>query len=118
MVLSQKIFALGKELVGTDGEVKGYSRVMKFIHLWCLKFCHKCSICTILLSTVPTGCLFNSPPWNFKFTGAISSVCQKCAWRYHIFTTTCTPGLESLLHLFLKKYTFPLYIITKSLRNT
>lgn len=32
MVLSQKTFALGKKL-GTDGEVKGHSRIMIFNHL-------------------------------------------------------------------------------------
>lgn len=32
MVLSQKILALGKKL-GTDGEVKAHSRIMKFNHL-------------------------------------------------------------------------------------
>ena len=27
---SQKIFLLGRELIGTDGEVKGYSRITKW----------------------------------------------------------------------------------------
>ena len=35
MVLSQKILVLGKKKkkLGTDGEVKGHSRIMKFNHL-------------------------------------------------------------------------------------
>lgn len=36
--LSKKIFSLGNKLVGIDGEVNGYLRIMKFIHVkLCLK---------------------------------------------------------------------------------
>lgn len=33
MVLSPKTCALVKKLIGTDGEVKGYPRTMKFIYM-------------------------------------------------------------------------------------
>lgn len=102
-MLSQKIFALGKELVGTDGEVKGYSRVMKFLHLWCLKFCHSARYVWFYWAQYLLAAYLTLHHETLKFTGAISSACQKCARRYHTFTTTCTPGLESLLHLFKEK---------------